>query len=51
MKCKKRRYRDQVDAKIALANIQWRDNARRQKTETRLYRCPHCKGYHLTSKK
>lgn len=48
MKCKKRRYRDEVSAKLALVSTS--NNAhRRHKTEIRTYRCNRCKGYHLTS--
>lgn len=43
----KQRFRDELSAKMALANIgrQDRDQAREQ----RAYRCPSCKGWHLTS--
>ena len=49
--CTKRRYRTRVDALIALAAIQGRDDARRSKTESRAYRCPTCHGWHLTSRR
>lgn len=40
----KRRYRDELGAKVALASAQARD-----KGEKRAYRCPFCRGWHLTS--
>lgn len=43
----KRRYRDRVGAKFALAVIKRRGGKRRR--ETRAYRCPTCNGWHLTS--
>lgn len=48
--CSKRRYRSEIDAKIALAKIQWQDKSRREKIETRVYKCPKCRGFHLTSR-
>jgi hypothetical protein len=47
--CRKRRYRDEVAAKLVLATIQRKGNSARDKTEARAYRCPSCKGWHLTS--
>jgi hypothetical protein len=49
-KCAKRRYRSEIDALIALSNA---GNAHdgRAKAEVRHYRCPKCKGWHLTSKR
>lgn len=44
----KRRYPTKLDAKIALADILRRD--RKQRREQRIYRCPSCNGFHLTSK-
>jgi hypothetical protein len=41
------RYRDELSAKIALANTQRPTSSRRE--EARVYRCPSCRGYHLTS--
>ena len=40
----KRRFRTRLDAMMALAWTQRRDTG-----ERRLYRCPICKGWHLTS--
>ena len=44
------RYRSDIDAKIVLSEIQHKDSSRRPKIETKVYNCPHCKGWHLTSK-
>jgi hypothetical protein len=44
-KTRKVRFRDELDAKIALSG-----RVRRDKGECRHYRCPHCAGFHLTSK-
>lgn len=49
-RCRKRRYRDEIAAKLALATIQRKDKARRSKSERRAYRCPLCGGWHLTSR-
>lgn len=38
------RFRTEVDAMLALAR-----RAHRDKGEIRQYRCPFCKGWHLTS--
>lgn len=51
MTCAKVRYRTEIDAKIALSNTAYtaaqRSDEKRQ--ESRTYRCPRCKGWHLTS--
>lgn len=44
----KRRYRDEIAAKLALAELDRKDKAGH--TERRAYRCPQCGGWHLTSK-
>lgn len=44
---RKIRYRTKLDAKLALASTQRSRNPRRE--EHRYYRCPACKGWHLTS--
>lgn len=46
MKCKtgKRRYRDEIAAKLALAKTSRRDSG-----ERRYYFCTFCKSFHLTS--
>lgn len=53
MKCavtSKRRYRDEIGARLALAKTQ-SARAKGDRFETRVYRCPACRGWHLTSKK
>lgn len=45
--CAKVRYRTELDAKIALASTN--ASARKRRGETAYYRCPQCKGWHLTS--
>jgi hypothetical protein len=45
------RYRTAVGAKLALWRI-WVDRylrGRRHRRERRVYECPHCHGWHLTS--
>lgn len=49
MSCAKRRYRSEIDAMIALSSA-GNSHDGRGKTERRAYRCPKCKGWHLTSK-
>jgi hypothetical protein len=44
------RYRDELAAKIALANTKRTRGSRSLKEEKRAYRCPHCTGWHLTSR-
>lgn len=44
---RKIRYRNELDAKLALASTQRSRNPRRK--ERRYYRCPECKSWHLTS--
>jgi hypothetical protein len=43
------RYRDRVGALFAMAGAQRKDGSKREKIEQRVYRCPHCRGWHLTS--
>jgi hypothetical protein len=53
-KCTKRRYRDRIAALMALANVQRRQQEHPssavagKRQETRAYRCPNRKGWHLT---
>lgn len=51
MKCAKTRYRNEIDAKIALSNAAYSASQRsdEKRKEVRAYHCPKCKGYHLTS--
>lgn len=44
---KKVRYRDSLEAKMALARIT--NTSNRDRVPQRSYKCPHCKGWHLTS--
>lgn len=45
--CRKVRYRDRVGALTALAKLERQDKP--DHTEQRPYRCPTCRGWHLTS--
>jgi hypothetical protein len=45
---RKVRYRDELAAKMALAETQ-RSDGDSGRAERRSYRCPRCDGYHLTS--
>lgn len=45
--CKKRRYRLEADAMMALADI--RDHPMTQRIPWRHYLCLHCNGWHLSS--
>ncbi|QMP19207.1 hypothetical protein [Pseudomonas phage Persinger] len=45
--CRKRRYRTELDAMIALGHI--RHDPKTPKIPTRFYLCPHCNGWHLSS--
>jgi len=47
-KCGKVRLRTQVDALIALEKLARKMDVR-SKHPIRYYRCPQCKGFHLTS--
>lgn len=42
----KLRYRDRIAAQLTLAGI---DNLDPRRREQRAYRCPACRGWHLTS--
>lgn len=46
--CKKLGYRDRIGALIALSTATASRSAKR--AECRVYRCPNCKRWHLTSK-
>lgn len=48
-KCRKRRFRDEIAAKLAIATIGRKDNAGRPKKECRAYFCGSCRGWHITS--
>lgn len=49
-RCRKVRYRDRVAALLALAGTRSTRHTRRPKAERSAYRCPTCKGWHLTSR-
>lgn len=49
MTCVKRRFRDEIAAKLALARIEKGADVR-EKAPRRAYRCPACHGWHLTSR-
>jgi hypothetical protein len=46
--CVKRRYRDEIAAKMALAKIGRTDSPDRAKIPRRAYFCASCGGWHLT---
>jgi len=47
--CRKKRFRDEIAAKLALATVQHRDNPKRPRCEQRAYYCKPCRRWHLTS--
>ena len=47
-RCEKKKYERKLDAKIALALIQ-KATASEKRGEKRVYLCPRCRAYHLTS--
>lgn len=46
--CKKRRYTQDIDAMLALTDLMHHSQC--AKVPCRIYRCPHCLGWHLTSR-
>ena len=44
------KYRDRVAALLALSSTARKDN-RRDKDAVRVYLCPRCRGWHLTSRR
>lgn len=48
-KCRKRKFRDEIAAKLAIATIGRKDNTNRAKTEVRAYFHPCCRAWHITS--
>lgn len=46
-RCRKRTYFSELRAMIALIEVQKRRGT--GKTERSVYRCPHCRNWHLTS--
>ena len=49
MICRKKRYRDELSAKFALSQTRRVGNYKSNRNECRVYYCPKCKGWHLTS--
>lgn len=47
--CEKTRYHSRALAEWALQLIRTRSDRRSEKKPTRVYLCPRCKGWHLTS--
>lgn len=47
--CKKIKYRDKIAAMLALA--QCRNSIKGKRQERKIYFCPECRKYHLTSQK
>lgn len=47
--CKKRKYKDKIAAMFALSQCK-KQAAIGNRQEKRIYYCPICKAYHLTSK-
>jgi hypothetical protein len=47
-RCKKKKFRDEIAAKLVLARIQRIDNPKRETDERRVYLHQGC-GWHLTS--
>lgn len=48
-KCRKVRYATRLGAMLAMSRISSADKRSLTKHEQRIYRCPHCRGFHLTS--
>jgi hypothetical protein len=51
MICRKKRYMDELSAKFALSQARRVGNYKANRNECRVYYCPKCKGWHLTSKR
>lgn len=47
---RKKRYHDEIAAKIALAKAR-RMSGSSTRDERKIYRCPWCRGWHLTKKR
>lgn len=48
-RCEKKRFRDQAQATAALRRITANPHQKKPRQPQRVYQCPRCKGYHLTS--
>ena len=49
-KCRKVKYKDKLSAMFALSQCRRVGNYKSNRDEKRIYFCPICKAYHLTSK-
>ena len=49
--CKKRKFKTKIDAMLALASARWNGQTHGNRNEVRVYHCPICNAWHLTSKK
>ena len=49
--CKKRKFKTKIDAMLALASARWSGQTHGNRNEVRVYKCPFCHKWHLTSKK
>lgn len=47
-RCRKRKYKDEIGARLALAVIDREDKAYRPNKEVRAYECPRCGFWHLS---
>lgn len=47
--CGKARYPTRLDAMVILARLQMKASRNKARHESRVYECPRCKGWHLTS--
>lgn len=50
-KCNKKQFKDKISALFALAKCRFLAKQGKDRSECRVYYCPICKCYHLTSKK
>lgn len=50
-KCHKKQFKDKIEALFALAKCRFRAKKGANRSECRVYLCPICGKYHLTSKK
>jgi len=49
-RCTKQRFRDELGAKMALARIGRKvEGGNTRRKERSIYRCPACRGWHMTS--
>ena len=48
--CSKKAYRKKINALLALVSCQIKAKEDFKRREKRVYKCPHCSKWHLTSK-